>query len=170
MTNLTLGYYSDAAAIRQALRNHGPMTRADLVKATDLSREKLAKSLYALRKQGDVVMDGDLVLLVTTEDMPIPATETALESTQDSGVVPTYQNRSESVTEGKITASTESPATDPIAAITAALDELATLRKENAEIQAAYDRLAVKFDEVWGENADLKQRLKRIRHAMETDA
>jgi hypothetical protein len=115
-------------------------------------------------------MDGDLVLLVTTEDMPIPATETALESTQDSGVVPTYQNRSESVTEGKITASTESPATDPIAAITAALDELATLRKENAEIQAAYDRLAVKFDEVWGENADLKQRLERIRHAMETDA
>ena len=157
MTNPTLGYYTDADTIRQALRNHGSMTRAELVQATDLSREKLAKSLYALRKQGDVVIDGDVVHLVTTEDMPTPATETALEATQDSVLVPTYQNGAENVTEGKI---------DPIAAITAVLDELTRLRKENAEIRATNDRLMA----LRRENAELKQRIERIRNAMETDA
>ena len=159
MTTPTLGYYTDADTIRQALRNHGSMTRAELVQATDLSREKLAKSLYALRKQGDVVMDGDLVHLVTTEDMPIPATETALESTQDSGVVPTYQNGAENATEGKITASTGKQDMDFVEAITAVLDELNALRKENAEIRATNDRLMA----LRRENAELKQRIDRIR-------
>jgi len=176
MTTPTLGYYTDADTIRQALRN-GPLSRADIVKTTDLTREQVAKSLYALKKQGDVIEKGDLVLLVTTgeteqeptQEMPIPAPETALESTQDSEVVQTHQNGAENAANGKITASPENPATDPIAAITAVLNELATLRKENAEIRAANDRLAAGGDELWRENAELKRRIERIRHAMEAD-
>jgi len=157
MTNPTLGYYTDADTIRQALRNHGSMTRAELVQATDLSREKLAKSLYALRKQGDVVMDGDLVHLVTTEDMPIPATETAIEATQDSVVVPTYQNGTENASEGK------NQPLDFVEAITAVVDELTRLRRENAEIRAANTRLTEKCEELRMENADIRQRHERIR-------
>ena len=173
MTIPTLGYYSDADTIRQALRN-GPLSRVDIVKATDLPREQVAKSLYALKKQGDVIEKSDLVMLATTEqeptqEMPIAATETALESTQDSEVVHTYQNGAENVPEGKITASPENPATDPIIAITAVIHELAMLRKENAEIRAMNDRLATACDALRRGNAELKQRLERIRTALETD-
>ena len=172
MTIPTLGYYTDADTIRQALRN-GPLSRADIVKTTDLTREQVAKSLYALKKQGDVIEKGDLIMLVATgdptEEMPIPATETALESTQDTEVVHTYQNGAENVTEGKITASPENPATDPIAAITAVIHELAMLRRENAEIRAMNDRLAAGCDELWRENMEFEKRLERIRTALETD-
>jgi len=176
MTTPTLGYYTDADTLRQALRN-GPLSRPDIVKATDLTREQVAKSLYALKKKGDVIEEGDLVMLATTaetepaptQDMPIPATETALESTQDTEVVHTYQNGAENVTEGKITASPENPATDPIAAITAVIHELAMLRRENAEILDMNDRLAAACDALRRGNAELKQRLERIRTALETD-
>jgi len=169
MTNTTLGYYSDADSIRQALRNHGPLSRADIVKATDLTLEQVAKSLYALKKQGDVIEEGGLVMLATTDDMPIPAPETAPESTQDSEVVHTRQNGAENPPEGKIEAHPSEHQSDPIAAITAVLNELATLRKENSEILAMNDRLAAGCDELRRANARFMRRLELVRRAMDAD-
>ena len=65
MTETPAGYYTDADAIRMALGKNGPLSRADLVKASDLPRDVLAKALYALKKQGDVIEEGDLVMLAT---------------------------------------------------------------------------------------------------------
>ena len=63
MTETPAGYYTDADAIRIALGKHGPLSRADLVKASDVPRDVLAKALYALKKQGDVIEEGELVML-----------------------------------------------------------------------------------------------------------
>lgn len=63
MSETPAGYYTDADAIRAALGKHGPLSRADLVKASDLPRDVLAKALYALKKQGDVIEEGELVML-----------------------------------------------------------------------------------------------------------
>ncbi len=65
MTETPAGYYTDADAIRMALGKNGPLSRADLVKASDVPRDVLAKALYALKKQGDVIEEGDLVMLAT---------------------------------------------------------------------------------------------------------
>ena len=65
MSETPAGYYTDADAIRAALGKHGPLSRADLVKASDLPRDVLAKALYALKKQGDVIEEGELVMLAT---------------------------------------------------------------------------------------------------------
>ncbi|MHB1023712.1 MAG: hypothetical protein ACYC0Z_15070 [Acidobacteriaceae bacterium] len=63
MTETPAGYYSDADAIRTALGKHGPLSRADLVKASDVPRDVLAKALYQLKKKGDVIEEGELVML-----------------------------------------------------------------------------------------------------------
>ena len=63
MSEVPSGYYTDADAIRIALGKHGPLSRADLVKASDVPRTALAKALYQLKKHGDVIEEGDLVML-----------------------------------------------------------------------------------------------------------
>ncbi len=63
MSEAPEGYYSDADAIRAALSKFGPMTRDELVKRACVERSALAKSLYALKKQGDVIEEGDRVML-----------------------------------------------------------------------------------------------------------
>ena len=63
MSETPAGYYTDADAIRAALGKHGPLSRAALVKASDVPRDVLAKALYALKKQGDVIEEGELVML-----------------------------------------------------------------------------------------------------------
>ena len=63
MSETPAGYYTDADAIRAALGKHGPLSRAALVKASDVPRDVLAKALYALKKQGDVIEEGELLSL-----------------------------------------------------------------------------------------------------------
>ncbi len=70
MTETPAGYYTDADAIRAALGKHGPLSRADLVKASDVPRDVLAKALYALKKQGNVIEEGELVMLAKGANTP----------------------------------------------------------------------------------------------------
>ncbi len=56
-------YSTDADIIRDALSKHGPLSRSDLVEKTNLERAVIAKSLYALKKRGEVIEEGDRLML-----------------------------------------------------------------------------------------------------------
>ena len=87
MSETPTGYYTDADAIRTALGKHGPLSRADLVKASDVPRDVLAKALYALKKQGDVIEEGELVMLAKALVMAQDARKEA-ETPNDTTQVP----------------------------------------------------------------------------------
>ena len=63
MTETPAGYYTDADAIRSALAKHGPLSRADLSKKSNVDRTALSKSLWQLKRQGDVIEEGELLSL-----------------------------------------------------------------------------------------------------------
>lgn len=98
-----IDYPTDADLIRDALSKHGPLSRSDLVIKTNLERAVIAKSLYSLKKQGDVVEEGDRLMLTkapeSAQNTP-EAVETGIGSTpavesgtgQDEGIpdAPTF--------------------------------------------------------------------------------
>ena len=63
MSETPTGYYTDADAIRSALAKYGPLSRADLSKKSCVDRTALSKSLYQLKRQGDVIEEGELLSL-----------------------------------------------------------------------------------------------------------
>lgn len=84
MTETAAPYTTDADLIRDALDTYGALTRVELADKTNLERSVLAKSLYALKKQGDVIEEGDRLTLTkateTAQDAPEEA-ETGIGST-----------------------------------------------------------------------------------------
>jgi methyl-accepting chemotaxis protein len=70
-------YTTDADLIRDALNKHGSLSRSDLVEKTNLERAVIAKPLYSLKKQGDVIEEGDLLTLTKAAEMAQDAPEEA---------------------------------------------------------------------------------------------
>ena len=58
MSEVPSGYYTDADAIRMALGKNGPLSRADLVKASDVPRDVLAKASMRSRSRGTLLRKG----------------------------------------------------------------------------------------------------------------
>jgi hypothetical protein len=75
MARMTTDWITDADHIRDTLDKHGPLTRDDLADKTDLPRATLAKSLYALKKQGDVIEEGDRLMLTKATESALDAPE-----------------------------------------------------------------------------------------------
>lgn len=87
MSENPAGYYTDADIIRETLRVHGPLTRSELCLHSDLDRSALAKSLYQLKKKGDVMEEGDKILLTKAPMSTQDATK-APEDAQDAREAP----------------------------------------------------------------------------------
>lgn len=162
MSETPAGYYTDADAIRAALGKHGPLSRADLVKASDVPRDVLAKALYALKKQGDVIEEGDRVMLAQ-------GSNTAQDAHKEDEVSNRDTPRPECSTEHiKPFCDASIPPVHPgIVALNAAAQHLIDLLAENAalteriaalesristisEALATADRLQVKFAQLRG--------------------
>lgn len=61
MTETTAGYYTHADLIRQALSSK-PRTRAEIIRLTDLTKTELSKAIYYLKKEGEIVEEGELLV------------------------------------------------------------------------------------------------------------
>ena len=131
MTETPTGYYTDADAIRTALGKHGPLSRADLVKASDVPRDVLAKALYQLKKKGDVIEEGELVMLAKAAK---PAQDAPKEVEASTPTTPTPECSTEEI----------KPVPEP--RMTSALNDMRSVADKHfpggatpEEIMAAYD-------------------------------
>ncbi len=72
MSESPAGYYTDTDAIRAALAKYGPLSRPDLSKKANMDRTALSKSLYQLKRQGDVIEEGELLSLAKEAKKDVP--------------------------------------------------------------------------------------------------
>lgn len=107
----TPGTYTHADLVRKALSKH-PRTRAEIISLTDLTRTELSKAIYQLKKQGEIVEEGDYLVHIDTRHHEEAAQEST-ESTQTDGVLPSQQDEGEDAAQAKSGAWTMGVASGP---------------------------------------------------------
>ena len=169
MTETPSGYYSVADAIRAALAKYGPLSRADLVKASDVPRDVLAKSLYALKKHVDVIEEGELQSLSKTS---AKAPESAQDAPEEAKVSIPTTPPTECVTGQAKAAAEEVPydatvadVEDALVAHDVARSAIAKLLTDNCRMRDWIDAHKDSYDLLLADRAELhrlKDELRRL--------